>query len=103
MRVGASTGSAERVGDDWFGSGPSRTSRVMGVAHGGQIVVSESTAVLVRSDLDAGVRLIDLGAHELRGIAEPLHLWQVSAPGSPRPDQARRGFEPVRPSSSGLV
>lgn len=83
VRVGISTGDAEHVGDDWFGAGPSRAARVMAVAHGDQIVISDSTAELVRAEVEGAFALLDLGIHELRGIAEPLRLWQVSAPELP--------------------
>ena len=48
VRMGLHTGVAELRDDDYFGSSVNRAARLMGVAHGGQIVVSQATADLAR-------------------------------------------------------
>ncbi len=48
----------------------------MDLGHGGQILVSASTAALV-----AGVDLMDLGEHRLRGLSGVERLCQVRADG----------------------
>ena len=83
VRVGLNTGTAraETEGDRAGGySGYStlaRVQRVMSAGHGGQVVLSDSTATQVRGDLPDGVSLRDLGRHQLKGLLEPEHLWQV--------------------------
>src|SRR6202011_424576 len=59
----------------------SRVARLMSVGHGGQILVSDSTRVFVRGDLPADASLIDLGSHRLKDLAQPEHIWMLSAPG----------------------
>ena len=48
VRMGLHTGEAELRDGDYFGSTLNRCARLMGVAHGGQVVCSEATAALVR-------------------------------------------------------
>jgi class 3 adenylate cyclase len=76
VRMGIGTGTSELRGDDYFGTALNRAARVMGVGHGGQILVSSSTAGL----LD-GVDLLDLGEHRLRDLSGAEHLFQVQAEG----------------------
>ena len=76
VRMGIATGEAEARGDDYFGPALNRAARVMAVGHGGQILVSASTAGLV-----TGVDLTDLGEHRLRDLSGVEHLFQVRADG----------------------
>jgi predicted ATPase len=76
VRMGITTGEVEQRGDDYFGPALNRAARVMACGHGGQIVVAAATAGLV-----SGVELADMGAHELRGLTEPVRLFQVRADG----------------------
>ena len=48
-----------------------RASRLMSAAHGGQVVVSNTTEALVRRNLPTDTQLMDLGPHRLRDLAEP--------------------------------
>ena len=73
VRMGLHTGEAELRDGDYFGSTLNRCARLMGVAHGGQVVCSESTASLVRDRDD----LRDLGEHRLRDLSRPERVWQV--------------------------
>ncbi len=82
VRMGLTTGTAraETEGDRAGGytgySTLARVQRVMSAGHGGQVVLSDSTAIQVRDDLSDGLTLQDLGRHQLRGLLEPEHLWQ---------------------------
>ena len=77
VRMGIHSGPAELRAGDYFGTAVNRTARLMGVAHGGQIVVSRATEELVRDTLAAGVGLVDLGEHVLRDVARPERVFQV--------------------------
>ena len=79
VRMGIATGEAEQRGDDYFGPTLNRAARVMAVGHGGQILLSASTAGLV-----TGVDLTDLGEHRLRDLSSVEHLFQVRAEGLSR-------------------
>jgi predicted ATPase/class 3 adenylate cyclase len=82
VRMGLHTGSAELEGNDYHGYLTLvKVQRVMSVACGGQILLSNASAELLRSDLPGRTVLRDLKEHRLKGLLEPEHLWQVSAPG----------------------
>ncbi|OBB67519.1 adenylate/guanylate cyclase domain-containing protein [Mycobacterium sp. 852014-50255_SCH5639931] len=76
VRMGLATGEAELRDGDYFGAVLNQTARVMAAGHGGQILVADSTAGLIR-----GVELIDLGPRRLRDLSTPVHLFQVQASG----------------------
>jgi predicted ATPase len=89
VRMGLHTGEVERRDDDFRGRPVNRAARIMAAGHGGQILLSDVTAALVATGPNP-MRLIDLGVHHLRDLAEPERLWQVSHPAL---DQQ---FPPVR-------
>ena len=70
----------ERRDGDFFGSTVNRAARIMGAAHGGQVLLSQAVAVLVRDRLPAHVALRDLGLVRLRDLASPEHVYQVAHP-----------------------
>ena len=73
---GIATGEAELRDGDYFGTVLNRAARVMAAGHGGQILVADSTAVLL-----SGVDLLDLGPRRLRDVPNPVAVFQVRAPG----------------------
>ena len=89
VRMGLHTGEVQPAGEDLRGRSVNRAARVMALGHGGQILLSDVTAALVRSGPDP-VELVDLGTHRLRDLAEPERIWQVRHPA------LADGFPPVR-------
>ena len=79
VRMGIHTGEVVRLGDDFRGRSVNRAARIMAVAHGGQILLSDVSAAIARSGA-GGVALSDLGLHRLRDLIEPERLWQVVHP-----------------------
>ena len=77
VRCAIHVGAAERRDNDYFGTAVNRAARVMGVAHGGQILVSQAVAVLVRDRLPANTTLRDLGSVRLRDLSTPEQIFQV--------------------------
>ncbi|MFL5289830.1 MAG: AAA family ATPase [Rhodopila sp.] len=81
VRLGIATGpvvvgEAAGVGDQAklaVGSTPNLAARLQGLAAADQIVIAASTRRLVGNAFD----LSDLGEHDLKGIAEPVHAWRV--------------------------
>src|SRR4029079_5144147 len=67
VRMGLATGEAELRDGDYFGAVLNRTARVMAAGHGGQILLADSTAVLL-----SGIDLVDLGARRLRDLPMPV-------------------------------
>ena len=80
VRMGVHSGSAVSRADDYFGNEVNRTARLMAVAHGGQILVSNATAELAGAELVSDAFLDDLGMHRLRDLSEPIRIYQVVTP-----------------------
>jgi predicted ATPase/class 3 adenylate cyclase len=81
VRMGIHTGQAIERDDDYFGPALNRVARVMGIAHGRQVLVTQATAAVLEGVLDAGIRLRELGVHYLKGLIEPEKVYQIEAPG----------------------
>jgi class 3 adenylate cyclase len=81
VRIGIATGPVvvgepAGVGDQAklaIGSTPNLAARLQGLAAADQIVITASTRRLIGNAFD----LSDLGEHDLKGIAEPVHAWRV--------------------------
>jgi predicted ATPase/class 3 adenylate cyclase len=78
VRMGLHSGVAELRDGDYFGTAVNRAARLMGVAHGGQVVCSHVTADLARDELGANVKLLDLGDHWLPDLGAPERVYQVT-------------------------
>ena len=76
VRMGLATGEAELREGDYFGAVLNRAARVMAAGHGGQVLLADSTAVLL-----TGVDLVDLGPRRLRDLPTPVQVFQVQAEG----------------------
>ncbi len=81
VRMAMHSGDCEQRGGDYFGPTLNRTSRLIDIAHGGQIIVSKATSELLTDSLPSNVALVDLGAHRLKDLAQPEHVHQILAPG----------------------
>ena len=64
--MGLHTGEGVPGGDNYVGIDVNRAARIAAAGHGGQIVISEATRVLVAGDVPDGVTLRDLGLHDLK-------------------------------------
>jgi predicted ATPase/class 3 adenylate cyclase len=80
VRMGLHTGEVDERDGDYFGTEVNRAARLMGAAHGGQVVCSAATADLVGAALPDGVGLVDLGEHRLRDLSGRLRVYQVCGP-----------------------
>jgi predicted ATPase len=76
VRMGVATGEAELRDGDYFGAVLNRAARVMAAGHGGQVLLADSTAVLL-----SGMDLLDLGPRRLRDVPMPVGVFQVRAAG----------------------
>ena len=90
IRIGIHSGYPTSTKDNYVGMDVNTTSRICAVGHGGQIVVSANAREAVKASSPDGVRFTDLGAHRLRGLPEPVPLYQVGAKG------LRARFPPLR-------
>jgi predicted ATPase/class 3 adenylate cyclase len=82
VRMGVHTGEAAETGAaDLMGLDVHRAARVGALAYGGQVLLSETAAALVRDRLPAGAALADLGPHRLKDLGRPEQIFQLDAPG----------------------
>jgi class 3 adenylate cyclase len=79
--MGLHTAEPDVLGDRYFGLGVHRAARLCAVGHGGQVLLSRSTAGLVDEDEVAGVALRDLGEHLLKDLDRPERIYQLVAEG----------------------
>ncbi len=77
VRCGMHAGVIERRDGDYFGSAVNRAARIMSAAHGGQVLVSQAVADLIRDRLPDGLSLRDLGAVRLRDLSSAERVYQV--------------------------
>ncbi len=61
---------------DYFGPMVNLSARIESAAHGGQILVGQSTRDAVEGQLE-GVEFADMGEHRLKGIDSPERIYQV--------------------------
>ena len=78
VRMAMHTGECVERDGDYFGPAVNRTARLEATAHGGQVVISRSTADLVRDRLPPGTRLVDLGSHRLKDLDRAEDVFQVT-------------------------
>src|SRR5437762_9066224 len=83
VRIGLHTGEATLVGNEYLGLDVHRAARVASAAHGGQVLVSETTRALVDHVLPPTLTLKDLGLHRLKDLARAERLFQLLIDGLP--------------------
>ena len=96
VRMGVHTGEPSVGGEGYLGVDVVRAARICSAAHGGQVLVSESTRALV-----GGADLEDLGRHHLKDMEHPEQLFQLVLPDLPRDFPAPRTLD--RPETKPLV
>ncbi|MBA3235666.1 MAG: hypothetical protein H0T59_06720 [Chloroflexi bacterium] len=92
VRMGLHSGEAHLAGDDYGGFDVNRAARVAAAGHGGQIVLSGTTAALVALSLPTHLTVRDLGLYVLKDMPAPERLFQLDVDGQ------RTTFPPVRAS-----
>jgi len=87
VRMGVHTGEARPAskasGVDYVGFEVSRAARIAAAAHGGQVLVSDSTESLVRDALAPGLSLRGLGEHRLKDLVRSQRIYQLLIEGLP--------------------
>jgi class 3 adenylate cyclase len=80
VRLALHTGEADLRDGDYYGSAVNRCARLRAIAHGGQVLLSGTTAALVRDQLPDGLSLRGLGMHALQDLLEPEAVFQLLHP-----------------------
>jgi predicted ATPase/class 3 adenylate cyclase len=104
VRMGVHTGEAEERGGDYFGSAVNRAARLMSEATGGQVLVSLSTAEVVRDGLPEGLTLVELGERNLRSLTRPERVFELTWSADHEPLLEAASPAPVEPQARvGLI
>jgi hypothetical protein len=95
--MGVHTGEATPVAGGYVGIEVHRAARIAAAADGGQVVLSEATAALVREALPDGTGLRDLGEHRLKDFDRSERIFQLDVAGLDTDFPAlKRLFRPSR-------
>src|SRR6266511_4359199 len=92
VRMGLHTCEAHRSEESYVGVGVHRAARICTIAHGGQVLLSRSTAGIVDDEEIPGVAVRDLGEKRLKDFDRPERLFQLAVEG------LQTEFPPLRTS-----
>ena len=87
VRMALHTGVTEERADDYVGPALNRVARLLALAAGGQVLLTQATYELVRDHLPPDARLLDLGAHRLKDLVRPEQVYQLVTPRLPASTQ----------------
>src|SRR3990170_1239718 len=96
VRMGIHTGEGVLSDGRYVGIDVHRAARIAAAGHGGQVLISDATRVLLGDALPMDVNLRDLGLHRLKDIEHHEHLHQVLI------DGLADTFPPIRSLSARL-
>ncbi|HEU0201369.1 MAG TPA: adenylate/guanylate cyclase domain-containing protein [Burkholderiaceae bacterium] len=90
VRMALHTGNARPRAGEYFGPAPNRTARLISLAHGGQVLMTATTAELITAEreVDCSVRM--LASYPLDDPQQPVGIYQLLADGLPQ------DFPPLR-------
>ena len=77
VRIGLHTGEPIVEGGFYLGLDVNRAARICSAGHGGQLLASQATRILISDTAE----FRDLGSYSLAGLTRPEQLYQVLAPG----------------------
>jgi class 3 adenylate cyclase/streptogramin lyase len=91
VRMGIHTGEADVTVDRYVGLSVHRAARISALGHGGQVLVSPTTAGLLEDEGTLpGVSLRRLGEYRLKDIERPIRIFQLDVKG------LRSSFPPLK-------
>ena len=100
VRMGIHTGESWTGSEGYVGMDVHRAARIAHVGNGGQVLLSETTAALVRDELPQGVTLLDLGRHLLKDINRPERIHQLVIESLPSQFPPLASLEMLPPESA---
>lgn len=95
VRMGLHTGEPLLASTGYVGMDVHRAARIGDAAHGGQVLLSQTTRELVEKELPPGLSVRDLGEHRLKDLKYPTPIYQLVIEGLPN------DFPQVRTKFSG--
>lgn len=89
-RMGVHTGVADERDGDYFGPPVNQAARICEAAHGGQVLISGTSADL----FDGPQKLREMGSHRLPDLSDAVDLWQLVVEGDEGAYPPPRGVDP---------
>ena len=80
VRMALHTGEAQEREGDYLGASVNRVARLLAIGHGGQVLVSGTTADLLDGAMPEDLALRNLGLHGLKDLLRAERVFQVVAP-----------------------
>jgi class 3 adenylate cyclase/DNA-binding CsgD family transcriptional regulator len=103
VRIGMHTGEAVLGKEGYVGFAVHQAARIGDIGHGGQTLLSSTTARLIEHDLPTGLGLRDLGETAVPDFERPERVFQLVVPGLPEtfPPLGTRAAKPTgRPTAT---
>lgn len=95
VRMALHTGEAVERDRDYFGRAVNRAARLRGVADGGEVLATLTTAELITQDLPTGALLVELGVEQLRDLDRPETVFLLTDHDRPSA-RLRSSAHPIR-------
>ncbi|MDQ2942505.1 MAG: adenylate/guanylate cyclase domain-containing protein, partial [Candidatus Dormibacteraeota bacterium] len=95
LHTGEARPASAAAGTDYIGFEVHRAARIMAAGYGGQILVSDTTALLVRDTLPSGVTLRDVGEHRFKDLVRSQQLYQLVIEGLPQEFPPNRTLDAI--------
>jgi class 3 adenylate cyclase len=99
VRMAIHTGIADIRDNDYFGPPLNYTARLIGAAHGGQVLLSGEAYDASRSSFPRKASVALLGIHQLKDLCRPLSILQLFHPGLRPTFPSLRGVEASQPQA----
>jgi len=99
VRMGLHTGEAYRADHGYAGLAVHRAARICTLAHGGQVLLSRSTAGILDDEKIPGIAVRDLGDCRLKDFEQPERIFQLVIEGLPSQFPPLRTLEQQFPLS----
>jgi len=96
VRIGLHTGEPAVHEEGYLGLDVVRAARICTAAHGGHVLLSETTRALLGSSLPEGVSVFPLGERHLKGLEEPERVYELEIDGVAATDEPL--VEPAEPA-----
>lgn len=77
VRMAIHTGLSYERSGDYFGPTVNRVARLLSIGHGGQVIISGTTADLAQGEMPPKTTLRDLGSQRLKDLAQPEQVYQL--------------------------
>ncbi len=77
VRMALHTGVAEECDGDYYGPSVNRAARLVGIGHGGQVLLSQATYELICDTPPAGASVQALGEYRLKDLTRPERVYRL--------------------------